>query len=852
MLGRRRAAAAALTLLAATGLATTGLASAQNCPLHTAAAAPATSDAAERLDGYFAQPQDPDAYRALAGLGDPGLKDWDDGGPANPVNGAKDEALLHRLFPSVRLFGNSFPTFEVGACRLEQPISTLKARISALGEQAPYVEQWVRVQQAVFSACLDGRNLGAERLPPPAPTADRALARLQRQDRAYQAASLLFYRKHPQEAAQAFDRIAARPGPHRAYGRYMATAIRAGTEPRPYGGGYAPMIPAAQSIRAAQAILADPAMAEVHPLAYDLIGWIAAHDNTVAAHEVQARQGLDALERPLSAILADPEARRRYADARFDLGFEVSTFPDQAAFLDGAIPEDHTASLAMAEAAWTDPLAAWIVFPASPYQTHAWATVDPVEGDGRLQAELARRSGDALDPSNPWTHEALAWREHRYDPRAWSLVEEDVAAARRCGEDRALAAAGLDLFHQVRAALMYGGEADDPAAPAFAAAVAHLRRFPFVRSHVYGATVLESLRYLTSSGRIVQARSLRDALGFDRLSDEAFMRREGLTDVLILLAEDEDHLVRLLSGHAYDMAGLLDRLSIAELRRLAVRSDVATEDRATVSRLAWTRTYALGRPVDPALDRLMRTLNPDITATWRSRPGAAAKPANHVVLRDVLATPALNIYLDVYGRRHASSDVAVQGHAVTGVDHNKRDGDDWWCPLAPKAVANQETAALYGALVSEDRWYGSAPEGWSPESLPSAREALASSFVMQAADPAELAALARIESAPKLLTERTLAWVRRPGLFGSRDGQAEALAQAIQTTRWGCDWAGRHGAYSHAAFDALHGRFPGSQAEKETRYWYDCNGACQSRSPDLPPEAPRERPMGFWPSLFTF
>ena len=502
----------------------------------------------------------------------------------------------------------------------------------------------------------------------------------------------------------------------------------------------------------------------------------------------------------------------------------------------------------MAGAARTDPLAAWVVFPLSPYQTRAWAMVDRMEGDARLQAELARRTGGALASGDPWTHEALAWRERRYDPQAWALVDADVLEAQRCGADRALAAAGPDLFHQVRAALMYGGDADDPGAPAFLAAVSHLQGFPFPKSHVYGATVRESLRYLVSTGRVGQARRLRDALGFDRLSDDAFMRREGLTDVLILLAEDEDHLVRLLSPRAYDMAGLLNRLSIVELGRLAGRTDVTAEDRAAFARLAWARTYALGRPVDPHLDRLMRALNPDITGTWLSHPGAAVRPTDRLALRDVLATPALNASLDEYGRRHAGPDLVVQGHAVTGVDHNKKDDDDWWCPLVPRAVDGRKTSALYTALVAEDRWDTSAPQDWRPESLPRLEAALSSSFVLQAADTAELAALARIERAPKLLTERTLDWVRRPGLFGSREGQAEALALAVQSTRWGCDWAGRHGAYSHAAFDLLRQRFPGSPAAKQTRYWYDCNGACQPRDPDLPPET-AERPQGFWSRL---
>ncbi|WP_158918718.1 hypothetical protein [Caulobacter sp. S45] len=839
-----RASAALLTWMAATGQA-----AAQTCePPHATAAEPRPGPA-DRLDYYFANSQGPDAYRALAGLGDPGLSDWDDGRPAFQIDDHADRDLLHRLFPSVALTANSFPTYDVGACRLEQPVATLKARIAALGTHAPYVEQWLRVQQAVLSRCLRNDLGGADQLPPPMPLADRALAQLQRQDRAYQAAALLFYQHRAREAAKAFERIGTRPGPHRAFAHYMAVAIRAGTEPKPYGSGYAPLIPSAQSIHEAQSILADPKLIEVHPLAYDLIGWIAAQDGTTAAHTVQARQGLDALEQPLTRITADPEAHRRYSAARSDLRFEFSTFPDQAAYLDGSISEEHTSSRAMAAAAQTDPLAAWIVLPVSPYQTHAWATVNGVEGMARVQADLERRAGVRLDPSNPWVHQALAWREHGYDAQVWSMVEQEGADASRCGGDRALAAAGLDLFHQVRTALMYGVREDEPSAPAFTAAVMHLQRFPFPKSHSYGATLRESLRYLMATGRLAQARGLRDALGLDRLSDDAFMRREGLIDVLILLAEDEDHLVPLLSGDAYDTAGLLNRLLIAELRRLAERRDVATEDRATFARLAWARTYALGQPVAPDLNRLMRSLNPDITQGWLSSPDDAIRPADHVALLDVLATPALNVSLDAYGRRHANPDAANPGHTVAGIDHNKNDDDNWWCPIIPKRVEAQKVDAIYTAMVSEDRWETTAPQDWTPQRLPASGAMLASSFILRTNNAAELAALSRIETAPKLLTERTIAWIRRPGLFGTRSSQPEALALAIQTTRWGCDWAGPHGAYSHAAFDLLHQRFAGSETAKGSKYWYDCNGYCRPRDEDLPPEAPKPR-TGFWSRLF--
>jgi hypothetical protein len=48
------------------------------------------------------------------------------------------------------------------------------------------------------------------------------------------------------------------------------------------------------------------------------------------------------------------------------------------------------------------------------------------------------------------------------------------------------------------------------------------------------------------------------------------------------------------------------------------------------------------------------------------------------------------------------------------------------------------------------------------------------------------------------------------------------LGVAVLTTRWGCQRDGGHGAYSRAAFELLHRRFPNTDAARRTRYWYDC------------------------------
>ena len=74
-------------------------------------------------------------------------------------------------------------------------------------------------------------------------------------------------------------------------------------------------------------------------------------------------------------------------------------------------------------------------------------------------------------------------------------------------------------------------------------------------------------------------------------------------------------------------------------------------------------------------------------------------------------------------------------------------------------------------------------------------------------------------SAPKRLSTRAINWGKRSK---GKDGAPEALALAVKTTRYGCNWHGGHGAYSKAAHDVLHKRFGDTAWAAQTPYWFDC------------------------------
>lgn len=798
-----------------------------------------------RIEGNdaFRDPQSPEVYRALAGMGVPRIAF--DAGPGDPswsTNDPGDVALLRRMFPDVQAISPTFfSSYDAGGCRTEQPLARLRDRVAAFGRQGAYVEQWLRVQRAVFAACKDWQrpDIPAKPIVLPAPlkTGDTRAAYFQAIDRPYQAAAALFYEKRYPEAARAFDRIARSNSPLRFHARYMAVAIRAGSQSE--RDGYQPLVPVAQSIRAAQALACDSHAGIVRRYAYDLVGWIGANDQGMPARRVQIRQALDALGQPLARIAADDEARRHYVDATGSRAQLHSAPEDAAALWNGDVDPALTGTRAMIEAARTDPLARWMQFPVSPYQPSngysdgaAWTVTVMPKGADRVHAELATLAPEPSDGANPWVHQALMWSE-RYRPELWTMVEAETVADRALPDQRGTVRIALDSYHQTRTAIMFGGGAG------FAAAVSHLAD-PAVDRHglIWTSTVRDVLRYLLSNGRLDEARTLRDRLGLTAearaedaprdpaatLTDET-LRSATIVDLLLILAEDEDHLVPLLTDRAYDQAVLLSRLPTGALRHLAEREDVPREDRSVFARMAWARTYALGRVVDARLDGMMRALNPDITAHWMSHAGRPIRPGNRRALRDVLATPALTIDIDDWARHRDVADGDAQGITdMARTDHNKLNLDNWWCPRAANADDKAVAAAIEKTLTGVEPWDDGekAHKGPWAAIAPAIRAHLAaSSFLLRATDAGEAADLTRIPSAPQLLTERVIAWVERPGLLASRKGEDAALEAAIQSTRWGCDTPAGHRAYSRKAFRLLHARFPGSDAAKRAKYWYN-------------------------------
>src|SRR5262249_24818486 len=211
----------------------------------------------------------------------------------------------------------------------------------------------------------------------------------------------------------------------------------------------------------------------------------------------------------------------------------------------------------------------------------------------------------------------------------------------------------------------------------FAVALHRLEGFPYKRSLTFVRAVDDGLQYLITEGQLDQARLLRDALKLDQPTDHKPLASSS-TGALLVLAEDEEHLVRVLASDILYPREYLNHLSIAELWRLASRSELSRGDRALFARAAWSREYAMDRTISREHDQLLRALVPEITAAWHASADREVKPDDVSVVQDVLKSPGLNTVIEDFSRTPDGNDYQATSK-LTGLDQFNHNDNNWWC-----------------------------------------------------------------------------------------------------------------------------------------------------------------------------
>ena len=174
---------------------------------------------AKSVDAFANEPYGAAAWRMLHGLGVPEIDsssvdyvNWQ-----STDNWKKRVAALAPDLPGVQDAGYD--------CRMSYPLQVLNDRALNVGPASPYLKQWIMAQGVVIAACSGTENAFKE-LPPALSGLPAPIEAIQAEDRAYQTASIAFYKDKP-TAVQLFRQIAASNSPHKAYAHYNVANLLA-------------------------------------------------------------------------------------------------------------------------------------------------------------------------------------------------------------------------------------------------------------------------------------------------------------------------------------------------------------------------------------------------------------------------------------------------------------------------------------------------------------------------------------------------------------------------------------------------------------------------------------------------
>jgi hypothetical protein len=764
------------------------------------------------VDGYASAPFSAATWRVLGGLGNPATDSAYKG-----VNRAAEydwdaqeawKKIAEKILPP-----GQAPQSIGYDCRISYPLEILKGRIAKLGIESKYVKQWFTVQEQVLKACSDPATT-VTTLPNPLEV-EPALTQIQNEDRAYQEASIAFYKDKP-KAIELFRAIGNSNSPHKAAARYNIANLMANAK----------NITGARS--EAASILADPTLASVHGITQNLLGYISNIEDTPAGWTALIDDSIATVTAPKATILSSPKMQDDYARSLDDidhLGIRAKT---DDWWLNGKLPENATVSKAIFDASRKHPMALWMLAGQTLQQYYdeaPWALV----GDkwqqrttSYLDQVIAVTPSGAQIPALPL--DVLNTLRARPDDATrealWGKVHAALAAAQQsCGEAPETAALGTYINQAVRVSA---------ATEHFDQAYDELSKLPFKSSafYLYG-TLTKLAQFELGQGAAEEGRRFRDRL----LTPELFAglsndMKTGVTNTFAQfmgwVAEDEAHWKQALAlyGNKTEWS-LLNFQSMKSLWAYAEDPMFSDAQKALLTRVAWTRKFASGgTPTAEETAKLFAT-NPQVQDADRDIGEAYPKlsPERRRLLT-ILRNPRLGIQVSAPDLWSPLEETGDDWTDVSSGDHNDR---NWWCPLETDrhlAALRQELSYNAGMTVSGESSLKAVFDAKLYDKLVANLNGLLKQHPMvKAVNWKEITRLQQMPSAPKLLTQAAIRW----GKAGAGDdAAAEALAQAVRVTHYGCNWHGRVGAYSKPAQQLLQAKFPTSSWAKQTPYWFDC------------------------------
>lgn len=777
------------------------------------------------VDVYAADPFGARSWRVLQGLGDPMIEAATYGGDywANQERWRKLAADIAPEGRYLQNFGYD--------CRISYGLETLEKRVASLGSQSKYVKQWLRVQDAVLQACSE-QGAGEVALPA-AMDIHPELAWMQAEDRAYQEASIAFYRDKA-KAIELFRAIGKSDSPHRGAARYNAANLLANGKKL------------VEARAEANAILTDPALADVHTITKELLGYIANLEDTAEGWTALIGEAIATLETPAAEIAASPQRQAEYAHALYDIGYAGIRGKHDDWWLDGKLPENPTISKAIVDASRKHAMALWMMAGQSAdeaYRAAPWSLIG-TKWQARMSAYVDKAlaivpAGATLrGEARVMLETQKAMPDEAGRKALWDAAVAAMAAAEgSCGEAPATAAVGYLLTHATRLSALAGD---------FEQAYGGLERVPFKGAQAYHErSVLKLGEYLLGEGNLAEARRYRDRL----LTPEFFTAipdhmRDRFAALLGWIAEDEAHWKAALAMSSRKTANLmLNFLPSGMLWAYADDPTFSAAQRGLLARAAWTRDFVRGAAPSEVATEKMMALNPKLkeTAEKVAADYPKAGPERRRLLT-MLRSPRYGILV----ASPDSWDAIEMDHAdFNDIDNYDANDKNWWCPFEPDrqlgGLRTQFDAAV-GLAWFDDYWgrrLGAVVDSAERDGVKAAREAVLRQHPMiKAVDWQELADLAKADSGPRKLSAAAIAWGKASS---GDDGAPEALALAVRATRYGCRWHGGHGSYSRETQQLLQRRFKGGVWAARTPYWFDClwrdwekpqakGAACEARS----------------------
>jgi hypothetical protein len=763
------------------------------------------------IDAFATEPFGARAWRQLNGLGDPAISSES---YADNSWSERDEwrKLLAELAPEN--LGLADPAYE---CRVGYPLQVLKDRITKFGKSSVYVKQWLYGQGRVVAAC-SSVTVPPEAQPLAAGTLKADEETLLKFDNAYQQASVAFY-TNKTEAAVLFKAIANSSSPHKAAARYnIANLLANGKD-------------LAGARTEAKSILADPSLAGMHGPARALLGYISNLEDTPQGWTELIDNTVATLSQPAAEITKNAETKTAYAKALFDIDYAGVTKKQDDWWVTNTLPQDATLSKALADSARKHPMVTWMMAGQTinaPSNLAPWALVDQkwqdwsrsfvdraialLPPDKQLQS-LPKLVLESLKPATTDASRADLWSKAQ---QAADKAHTDCDAAPES------AAVSILTLQAVRASALAGryDEIYD-----------RLPKLKLDATLTLRDVVLPKLmQHILASGNIGEGRLLRDRLLIAptvmtfKSPDEDYQRNI-YGAFLSWVAEDEAQWLKAQALQIEKLGNTIFNLLPAKnLRGLADSEIFSTEQKALLKRAAWTRNYAIGQANSSKTTDDMLAANPEIAAAFEAvkKEFPKLKP-DRALLLTILRNPRFGILVN---SPDWTDPIETKRDNYAALDVMDANDKNWWCPL--------ETDRQLLALRTEyDEASGmSIAKGYGNDALKAvladgaiakvdaARDgALRQHPMVKAVSWKEVGALSKVPSAPKLLSQRAMAWGKASKGI---DGAPEALARAVEATRYGCRWHGGHKAYSKPAQELLKAKFSTTQWAAQTAYWFDC------------------------------